>query len=316
MQGKLENTGRQQNPTISKNYLNAHALDNDIAKPVEPKPTKTLIDVWNLENPDPKKISLELSPNSNVYEAGRNIAMTATVGQEGYLVILGEVDGHYYQFFPAGKFDPDDAHVKAGKIPWPSPGNVLFFDSFGANQVKAILFSDTQKAAKLLDAMREMNGAADISNKDLILTRSLNEPEFTSRLSVAVSDNLVGGSRFKDLNGLIKKVAAQDAPLTKRIWELMGRVATSKPHQDWMANTDFNQEITLKSRGVFVALLNRVLQSFPLYEEDVFQGIKLDKKTSDLLKKNPKGDDLIRLNRQLLVAAFPAEVNPDEANSK
>src|SRR5699024_7897933 len=133
MQGKLENSGRQQNPTISKDFINAHALDNDVAKPVAPKPTKTLIDVWNLENPNAKKISLELSPDTSIYEAGRNLKLTANVGQEGYLVILGQVDNHYYQFYPSGKFGVDDAHVQAGKVQFPAEGNVLFFDSFGAN---------------------------------------------------------------------------------------------------------------------------------------------------------------------------------------
>lgn len=315
MATKLENTGRQQNPLVSKDYMNAHALDNDVSKPVAPQPTKTLIDVWNLENPDPKKVALELDPNSSIYEVGRNLKMTATVGQEGYLVILGQVDGHYYQFYPSGKFTTSDAHVQPGKTQFPGEGNVLFFDSFGANQVKAILFSDESKAAKLLDAMRELNGSADINNKDLIMTRSLNEPEFTSRLTMAVSDNLIGGSRFKDLPGFIKKVAAQDTPLTRYIWSLMKRVATAPKHRAWMENTDFNRDIDLRSREIFVSLINRVVQAIPIYDEDQFKGVKLSKATSDMLKRKPKaGDEFLRFQRLLLIDAFPAYVNADSSD--
>lgn len=315
MQQKLEKAGRQQNPTISKDYINAHALDNDVTKPVPPSPTKALIDVWNLENPAPDKVSIQMNPNQTGYEAGRKVQMTVNVGQEGYLVILGQVDGQFYQFYPHDKYTADDAHVSKGPIQFPSGGDVLFFDAFGADQIKAILFSDPDKAKKVMETMRDMQGATteQASKKDLIMTRSLDEPEYTSRVSVAVSDNLVGGLRFKDLDGLIKTVGMHTDPVSQLVWDRVFAAATYPKAKRWVADTDFNSPLDLKSRQQFVTLLNLVVQGGSLYDETAFAKVKLSAKTKDLMKKQPAGNDLLRLNRMLLVDAFPDYVNPDDA---
>jgi hypothetical protein len=319
MQQKLEKAGRQQNPTISKDYMNAHALENDIAKPVPPKPTKSLLDIWNLDNPDPKKISVEMNPNETGYEVGRKIKMTVTVGQPGYLVILGQVDGQFYQFYPQGKYSARDAEVKAGKLEFPTNNNNLFFDSFGADQVKAILLPTPEKAQQVLDATRTSQGvtASEATQKDLVMARSINEPEYTSRVSVSLSDKLIGGSRFKSLDGLLKKIARRSDPVSQHLWDAMAEQATYSKAQRWMADFDVNAPVDLKSKQQFVTLLNLAMQtSAGIYDEGAFAGVKLSQKTKDLIKKKPQGDDLIRLNRMLLIDAYPAEVNPDDTGGK
>lgn len=315
MQQKLEKAGRQQNPTISKDYINSHALDNDVAKPAPPQPTKTLIDLWNLDNPDAKKISLEFHPNETGYEAGRRVRLAVNVGQPGFLVILGQVDGQFYQFWPRGRYTADDAQVKAGSLEFPARSDVLFFDGFGADQVKAILFSNPVKAEQLMAAMREAQGGTveQVAHKDLVMARSLAEPEYTSRVTIAVSDKLIGGLRFKNLDALAKRIGLQADPLAKYLWAQMASVATYGKAQRWMADTDFNAPLDLKSRQQFVTLLNLAVQNGVLYDEGAFAGIKLSSKTRDLLKKTPAGEELMRLNRLLLSQAFPSEVNGDEA---
>lgn len=51
--------------------------------------------------------------------------------------------------------------------------------------------------------------------------------------------------------------------------------------------------------------LNRVIQGGPIYDADCFSGIKLAAHTSTLLKQNPRGEDLVRLNIALLLDAYP-----------
>ncbi|MFI5385543.1 MAG: caspase domain-containing protein [Fimbriimonadales bacterium] len=318
MQQKLEKAGRQQNPLISKDYVNAHALDNDVSKPVPPAPTKALIDVWNLENPDPNMVSIVMKPNQTGYEAGRKIQMTVNVGHEGYLVILGQVDGQFYQFYPQGRYSADDAHVTKGSIQFPSQGNVLFDDTFGADQIKAILFSDPEKARKVMETMRDMQGATteQATKKDLIMARSLDEPEYTSRVSLAISDNLVGGLRFKNLDDLVKTVGMHADPVSQSLWDKMAAAATYSKAKQWVANTDFNAPLDVKSRQQFVTLLNLVVQGGSIYDENAFSKVKLSAKTKDLMKKQPQGDDLLKLNRMLLVDAYPNDVNPDDAGGQ
>lgn len=320
MQQKLEKAGRQQNPTISANYMNSLALANDIKKPVPPKPTKSLLDFWNLENPDPKKISIEFRPNVNVYEVGRKIEMTITIGQPGYLIIMGQVDGQIYQFWPRSG-SASDAEVKAEKRNFPPSSNeMVFFDAFGADQVKAILLPTADKAQQALDALAAAQGqtVGQIGSKDLIMTRSLNEPEYTSRVTVSMGDNLIGGLRFKNLDALVRKVGQHADPLSTWLWDKMCNYANKDyPRaQKWVADTDFNAPIDMKSKQQFVTLLNLAMQDNLLYDENAFREIKLSQKLKDLIKKGAQGEDRIKLNRAILAEAYPKEVNADDASIK
>jgi hopanoid biosynthesis associated RND transporter like protein HpnN len=55
--------------------------------------------------------------------------------------------------------------------------------------------------------------------------------------------------------------------------------------------------------------LNRVIRSGPIYDPQRFAGTKLSPETSDLLGQHPQGADLVRLNRMLLLDAFPGELS-------
>lgn len=62
------------------------------------------------------------------------------------------------------------------------------------------------------------------------------------------------------------------------------------------------------SEELQVALIwefNQILQGSSLYEARRFSGIKLSQETQRLLDSNPKGENLVRLNRLLLEAAYP-----------
>ena len=54
--------------------------------------------------------------------------------------------------------------------------------------------------------------------------------------------------------------------------------------------------------------LNRIMQNGALYERQRFASVNLSLDTQDLLKQEPKGADLVRLNRMLLHDAYPEEI--------
>ncbi len=55
--------------------------------------------------------------------------------------------------------------------------------------------------------------------------------------------------------------------------------------------------------------LNRIVKSGPIYEPRRFAGVRLSLETSNLLNQALQGADLVRLNRMLLVDAYPQELS-------
>ena len=56
--------------------------------------------------------------------------------------------------------------------------------------------------------------------------------------------------------------------------------------------------------------LNDIIQSGPVYTPERFAGVKLADETLMLLKRNPQGQELVRLNRLLLTDAYPKILLP------
>jgi len=55
--------------------------------------------------------------------------------------------------------------------------------------------------------------------------------------------------------------------------------------------------------------LKKVVHGRPIYEPQRFADVKLSPATQALLKKNPQGEALVRLNRMLLEDAYPLEIS-------
>jgi hypothetical protein len=58
--------------------------------------------------------------------------------------------------------------------------------------------------------------------------------------------------------------------------------------------------------------LNRIVQSGAIHHGQLFAGVALSKKTERMLKHKQQGQDLIRLNRMLLVDAYPNDLSAKE----
>lgn len=309
---RLEDSGRTQNPMISTEYMGSPALD-PIVPNAKPIPSKTLLDVWNQDNPNPAMVALNLQPNQDVLEAGHRLSLDVQVGDDGYLIIFGQVGDHFYQFYPAGSVLAKDAAVKKGTISFPGDKAMLFFDDFGADHLKAMLFSSADAAQSVLDAMQSANGKP----KDLVLARSVEQPAFTSRVSIAVSDSLVGGLRLKNLESLYSKIMSQKTPVEKYLVDRMRDAGAGYDKgSGWLANVDPDKAPSLEDKEAFITLVNLAIQNGLLYDETAFKGVKFPRKVKDGLANPPVDKALWALNRAILAAAFPKEVNADDARGR
>jgi H+/Cl- antiporter ClcA/CBS domain-containing protein len=54
--------------------------------------------------------------------------------------------------------------------------------------------------------------------------------------------------------------------------------------------------------------LNRIIQSAPLYQTQLFANVKVSANTAAMLKRDPQGLDLVRVNRKLLQEAYPHDM--------
>ena len=65
--------------------------------------------------------------------------------------------------------------------------------------------------------------------------------------------------------------------------------------------------------SLLVTNLNHIITGPSLYDSNRFQGIRLRLETEELRRQNPRGQDLIRLNRRLLEDAYPAELRHQQS---
>jgi len=309
MAKRLENSGRTQNPMISTQFMPTSVLDNvKMANPKAP-PGKTLLDVWNSDSPNKDKVALRLKPDQDVQEAGKQIGLEVKVGQDGYLVILGQVGDRIYRFFPDSNRG-EDAKVGKGTINFPTGRDRLFFDTFGADHVKAMLFSTAERAGSVLAALDQSGGKA----QEIDLGKQGSEAFFTSRLSIAVGDSILGGSRLKNLDGLIKKVMSQKDDIGKYLVSRLKSASDSyEKGENWLVDFDAAKQPSIGDREVFMTLLNLAMQEGLLYDPNSMTGTKFPETVRSQIGRQLTGGPLWKVNRQILLTLYPDEVNADES---
>jgi hypothetical protein len=105
-----------------------------------------------------------------------------------------------------------------------------------------------------------------------------------------------------DLPGLARRLLAPNLPITRWVAEHLS-VAT----RELLTRADD----PLQSESLAEALawdFNRLIWGECVYQKDRFQDIPLSLETRRWQRRNPKGDDLDRLNRLLFEDAFPNEI--------
>jgi hypothetical protein len=120
----------------------------------KPAPDTTLEKLYNLSCPDPSKVALKMMPEISPVQVGEQVRFTITVGQEGYLVLVGrDPEGKLALLFPESGAEP--VKVKAGdKISIPGAGDEAFTPSTaGTDGLKAILFTAPENAQAMISAL-------------------------------------------------------------------------------------------------------------------------------------------------------------------
>lgn len=75
--------------------------------------------------------------------------------------------------------------------------------------------------------------------------------------------------------------------------------------------SSYNASANLELKQALADDLNRIIQNGSIYNTQIFTGVNLPEPTAKLLAQNPQGPDLVRLNQQLLMAAYPKELSKD-----
>jgi hypothetical protein len=118
-----------------------------------------------------------------------------------------------------------------------------------------------------------------------------------------ISNMMFSIGDIKDLNAFIKRLNKHVDPVSKFLWENFPR-ALRKTLTAHRRGADNNRVQTSLVEG-----LNRILCGDCIYDKDRFTEVPLAEDTRRIAMGGAKGDDLIRLNRMHLEAAFPLEIS-------
>jgi hypothetical protein len=108
---------------------------------------------------------------------------------------------------------------------------------------------------------------------------------------------------IKDVPKLATRLARQSDPVSAFLWQQM-----PKPDQDALTNSLASATNLTAAEDVVIDLLDKIIEDPCIYESARFKDIPLRPETSDLIKREPTGWVLARLNRMLLEDAYPAEL--------
>jgi predicted RND superfamily exporter protein len=113
-----------------------------------------------------------------------------------------------------------------------------------------------------------------------------------------------------NLPSFVKKLTAKTDPVSYFVSDHLDPAAKAMLEPDLGRNSDPDE---LKS--VLAKNLNHLIVGPLIYNSARFESVALRPKTAELLKANPQGQDLIRLNQMLLQDAYPEELTPSPGQS-
>jgi uncharacterized protein (TIGR03663 family) len=122
--------------------------------------------------------------------------------------------------------------------------------------------------------------------------------------NVGYFDKVPGFAKFEpgeiqDAGTFVQKVRAQSDPVSKFLLEsgLTNHLGAAPPARD-----------AGQFESLLVSNLNQIITGPSIYDSNRFQGINMRAVTDELRRQNPRGQDLVRLNRRLLEDAYPKEL--------
>ncbi|MDP2807525.1 MAG: FtsW/RodA/SpoVE family cell cycle protein, partial [bacterium] len=130
-------------------------------------------------------------------------------------------------------------------------------------------------------------------------------------MSYSVSDYLISGNSVLFRSRDFKQPAALAQKITQGRDGVPGLIKNRIPastlyllgHYGSLKRVDADSLKKILSEA-----LNPVLQGGAIYDAQAFKDVKISKTAAGLLAQNPEGEELVKLNRMLLQAAFPQEI--------
>jgi hypothetical protein len=123
---------------------------------------------------------------------------------------------------------------------------------------------------------------------------------------------LKGGSpafsveEIKDLSGIINQLRHQSNEVSALLWK-----GLSTAEQDILTTWQPSEPNPKPAQDIILQALNKMVAGPGIFEKERFKGIPLRSETTDLIKQNPTGPNLARLNRLLLEDAYPLDLKED-----
>lgn len=143
------------------------------------------------------------------------------------------------------------------------------------------------------------------------LNRLLLEEAYPDELATLASAKILFTAReIRDAGSLALKLQDPQDPVSKHIKEQVSPAAYRAIDRYKQPDEKDKQpeKASEPLRNTLAQELNRLLQGPSLFSEERFAAVALPGHTRDLIGKNPRGADLVRLNRLLLEEAYPKEL--------
>lgn len=327
----LENKGRQQTPLLSNSFLGTSvfepllAVANGTPRPdVQlPKPQK-VSDVLVLDRIDHSKLELALDPDETNLQVGQRVTLSATLTSPGYLIVMGNMGGKYYKLFPASG-NVADAKVSPGKTTIGREMG-LMPDTPGSDQVKAIFFTRKDRADALLKKLKELEDANKDGMTFAAMSKRLTDvPEegpgaedkfWTSTITYNAGEFLIGGAMITKAKDLLVAMVEGKTAVAKHCWTLVETRMSAVPEvsEQLTEAAKKSGDLTPEMKVLLILALNLTAQSEskPVYDEAVFQGVKLSAKTKNMLADSSA--NRVNLNVALLQDAFPDFISSESSS--
>lgn len=295
----LQASGDQQNPSVLPVLAQTSKMFSTVK--AENVPPKTLLDLLAFEHPDDKAFTMTLAQPGSTFEVGQLLNLDFAMPKPGFLVVISFEAGRYHLVVP-GKSDGPVVAVQ-GSFQLPRPRNLLTFDRFGSDHILALLFTDQTRAKAAADAFRAL-GASGGSVGDLdasALDSTANKGEvFTRRMSFTIGARLVGGAeKGRDLDVLVARLLEPKDAIAKWLVELQP-LGIALPKL-----VDKEAEAERQQAGLVLYMNLAVQSNKPLSGPNSPLFASLSTETKSLLGKDPKGADLVKLNRWILEDLLP-----------
>jgi len=122
-----------------------------------------------------------------------------------------------------------------------------------------------------------------------------------------ISSPTFSTDEIKDLPGLITRLRERSDPASTFLWNSL-----SKPEQTMLMSYQPSAPGSAQAEEVVVHSFTKIIGGPCIYKDKRFKGVSMQPETAYLIKQNPTGSKLIRLNRLLLEDAYPQELSRNQ----